>query len=378
MKQFLLIVLLCAFPLNAFSQLLVNADVIVTPTANSTAKGNAIIANKNERGDSPFNLWRSEIFATWSMSPMFTTYANFLFDAKMKSGDLKRNRPFRVDGLYLEGRPDSAFNFLVGKIPYLVGNFPARRFAGTNPLIGRPLMYSFKTPLTGGTIIDSLQLAANRDAFIPGIAPIEEAYWNDGIALLGDISGVRWSATGTRNSLSNPNVQRSLTNQLAGHLGTTLSDNLDIGVSAGKGGYLENVRTVRHEFIGADVRYEYWRYEFIGEAQKHTWDAPFITDKKLLAFSYYGEFRYQFSGSVHFLSRLEQLLFGDIKKKKGEISWGYDVTRLEAGLWYRFSTLLFKGVWQRTLVATLPESSRDVYAVQLVYRWDDIFKMKEE
>jgi len=36
--------------------------------------------------------------------------------------------------------------------------------------------------------------------------------------------------------------------------------------------------------------------------------------------------------------------------------------------------MFFKGVWQRIEFSSLQESLLDIYALQIIYRWEDIFK----
>jgi hypothetical protein len=229
-------IFVCCCNRNLDAQLLLNADFMLTPASLEPAESPLKNLNTTHHNDSPFNLVRSEIFGLWSISEMFSLRANALFDAKMA-------QRIRLDGLYLEGKPDSVFNVRVGKIPTTFGNFVHRRFARENTLIGFPLMYSFKTPLLGNAVDTSSALVLFRKQhFISEIISVNEAFWMKGISVLGAVENFRYAVTISNSSISNPTIKRKYGNQIAGRISSTLTHNVDVGISSAFGSYLDKAK----------------------------------------------------------------------------------------------------------------------------------------
>ena len=383
MTKYIFLCGLIFFTSLCFSQFRIDADFAITPTSFSPDTSVIRNTNTNYRGDDPFHIFRAEIFGRYAMSEMFDVNANALYDINAGNFSRIQKKEFRLCGLFVTGHFDSVFNLRYGKIPTPIGSFPSRRFAYDNTLIGEPLMYSYKTPLGGNFALNDSALFFNRNNFIQGVAPIYEAYWNEGFSAFGSMSGIRWDVAVTKNSLSFPKTKRSYGNQIAGRIGTNGED-INVGISAGVGSYLQSgknlfnstkVENVKQNLIGADAHYTYWRYEFLGEILLSTWDAPLTTEKKLKTTSFFGEGRYQIKGNIWLTARAEQLTYNLIDSSGTKTKWGYDVQRLEAGIRYTFSSTLIKGVWQHTILSTKPtETLLDIYAVQIVFRWEDIFK----
>jgi len=376
-KWFAFIIVVCIYKTNTAAQLLLNADLIVTPTTIEPQESPLKNVNTTSHNNSPFNLFRSEMLGLWGISEIFSVRANALFDTKMK------NR-IRFDGVYLEGKPDSVFNFRVGKIPTTFGNFVSRRFARENTLIGFPLMYSFKTPLFGNDVDTNIsQVLFRKQQYDSEIIALNEAVWIQGISVLGSMENFRYAFSLSNSSLANPNVKRKYGNQYSGRISSTLSDNLEIGISSALGSYLDKakhlpsdkkIEDVKQKIYGADVRYEYWRYEFLGEVMQITYDVPLLPQKELTAKSWYAELRYQYSRTILLSARVEQFLFSDVDSFGTSVNWGNSINRWEMGIRYRYADMFFKGVWQRIEFSSLQESLLDIYALQIIYRWEDIFK----
>jgi hypothetical protein len=400
MKYFFVAFLLsCVFTKNIFAQFFVDANFEFTIAQykpnNSPLKpsDNHFGINSNFRYDDPFNPFRGKIFLNYNMSSTFHFDAEVLFDSKAKKINTTTRQPFRFDGFFLAGNIKPEFNFWIGKIPSPVGNFSPRSYAHKNPLIGFPLMYHYKLPLPGINTYTNTQLLSFRDALNPGVTQIYEACWLNGVTLFGMTSRFQWSGTVAKGTFSNPEASHNKGYQFAGRITTQLFEQLRIGASAGVGPYLERAHNLpqgtaledpKHRLYAAEFRAEYYRYELFGELALNEWDTPLLREKKVEATSYYGELRYQVSPVITLTARVDNVLFGSIEDTSGvKQKWGYDVKRTEAGIIIKFiPEFIVKSSWQHNEVATLPKKTAlDIYALQIVVRWEDIFdgeKKKEK
>ena len=215
-------------------------------------------------------------------------------------------------------------------------------------------MYGYQTPVKSNDVdTNTLQLLTRKNLFYFGLPNIEETFSNYGFSAFGSLSGFDYAVSLTQNSLSNPRVKRKFGNQISGRIGTSVSD-IDIGFSVASGAFLESVtlstlpksvNEIKHTIIGGDAHYTFRRYEFWGEIMLNSWDAPLLPEK-MKATSYFAEVRYQYNRALWLTGRAELFSFGSIDSVGTKTKWGNDASRLEAGIRFRFSTLVLKGVWR--------------------------------
>ena len=348
---------------------------------------NAYDLNRLTRGDAPYDAYRLRLFADAQVSEHLQLISQFVYaDA---SG------PY-VDGIYASYTPwtDRDAHLLAGKVPWPVGTFAPRTYSNVNPLLTAPLIYQYHSSLTWYALpptTDILLAAAGSgqsgvDYFgYPmgrGMPIVDDSYWDVGVIANGSqrpleyALGVVAGAPGWGSTARDDNPGKSV----LGRVGLLPVPWLRIGASGAYGPYLSydvgstlppgrSVDDYNQVLAMADLGVQAGHLELNAEGARNTWQTPTVGDLRVDAG--YVELKYQFLAGAYAAGRWDVERFGRIQDSAGDrLPWDADVTRVEAGLGYRFSRgTLGKLVYQHNTLdngrAGDPRLKRSIVAAQL-------------
>ena len=317
--------------------------------------------NSNFRGDSPFNPVRLRLFAQSWITERIGIFGELLYDIDAAP---------RVNGAYIvvnELAGASWLNARVGLAPNLIGSFGLRStYFNSNPLIGVPLVWHYRTNLSNGgtTTVSSIGAASGEPG--RGVPMLYDSCWNVQWELLGEVGDFEYSLGFTPGSLSNPVKSRFVAGSQAlarlGYVGVT---GLRLGLSAAHGPYLsepapssdgdlpypDDPATLDQTLLGGDMEYAQGRVAFHSEVFASRWETPLVPES-LDALGGYAELRFDIATGWYVAGRLGGLFFSDIltdPDSGARGSWDDDTRRTELALGYRMSReVLVKLDWQRT------------------------------
>lgn len=329
-------------------------------------RGRAFDQNVLTRGDSPFDAYGLRLHVDATVNDRTQVFTQLVLrDASM----------LYVDGAYVMFSPSPAhdLHLLAGKVPWLVGTWAPRTYSNVNPLIGQPLLYQYHTSLLWFAIptdADALLGAAGTGQYSVdyfgygmgrGMPIVDDSYWDVGATLTGSVRpfeyalGVVAGTPGWGSTAQDENAGKSV----LARLGFAPAPALRIGVSGAYGPYLNDsenpnlppgkTATDYHQILGmADLELLLGHFEARLEGAHNTWETPTVGDLETVGG--YGELKYTFGFGGFVAGRYDLLRFGEITDSGGNSRpWDHDVTRVEAGVGYRFDrAAVAKIVYQQT------------------------------
>ena len=345
----------------------------------ATGRGQAYDLNGLRRGDSPFDPYSLRLFADARVNPRLEIYSQFVLrDA---------TEPY-VDGAYLmfTPTPKRDLHVLAGKIPWAIGTYAPRTYSNHNPLIGVPLMYQYHSTLVWYQVKPSadalLAISGSGQFGGGGMALVDDSYWDVGVTITGSERPIEYALGMTAGTPGWGSTQQdeNTGKSVLGRIGLAPLPGVRLGVSGAYGPYLvaelkplmpagKSV-TDYHQKLGmADLELLVASLELRGEAARNVWETPSAGNLEVT--SGYVEMKYSLSFGAFLAGRWDAQRFGKIANSAGvKHPWDSDVTRIEAGVGYRFSRdTVGKLVYQYTKfdLESVPEDKRghDLLAAQL-------------
>lgn len=343
--------------------------------------------NTNFRDDDPFNPVRGKLFPHIRFNEMFGIESEVLFDNKAKKFDRSRNAQVRIDGLFVfaHGLLDNRLNFWLGRIPTPVGAFSPRSYSHVNPLIGYPLAYQYKVPYNAFVLSSENANLSLRDQNVGAATSIYEACWITGLSMFGTVEGIAYLIAIGRGTLTNPEASENKGFQLAGRIGRKFGETLGVGVSGGIAPYLQHdinlpanvgIRDPKHIIAGVDANAHFADVTVRAEAFLNSWDTPqYQLEKTVQAYTWYIEGQFFFLPEFYAAARLDEMLYTDITDPSSgqKTSWGYNVTRIEAGVGYKpLPEFLLKGVVQHNALENPATREITIVAIQAAFHFKDV------
>ncbi len=271
--------------------------------------------------------------------------------------------------------------FQLGKFAAPVGNFIPRSASKRNPLTTWPLAYDHLTSLTsaGDT---AATLSANKDEedLKDWYVPIWQAVYSTGVMAFGDLLDFNYavaamnSAPGTLPEDWDRKSQDFSFYNLYLRAGYRLDATTQVGMSWSRGPYEKTARNsggggggpgpgpgpgpgggISSEdrddqdqtLFGFDASFASGFLELYGEFYWTKFESVNIHDDPDL-WTYYLEGKYQLTPELHAAARFAQMYFGEVEDAGGNhVTWDRDVTRVEFGGGYFFTTNLFAKVTQQ-------------------------------
>lgn len=357
------------------AQIQISGQVDLTAATGDDDRG----VNDAFRRDDPFNPFRARLFAQHWLSDRVGVFTELLFDSH--SGP-------RLNGAYvvinqLAGEP--WLNARAGLAPSLIGSFGLRStYFNSNPLIGAPLVWQYRTTLDGSgrmTPEDLVRRKADDAAYLP---MLYDPCWNLQWELMGEAGMFEYSAGVTSGSMSNPlGALEADGIQLLTRVGVEPVPGIRFGVSGGLGPYIGGgsrdpglsapsypgePADYDQRLFGFDVEVSRGRLQLISEGYRSTWEAPLVPED-LTATGGYVEARYDFLPRWTGAARAGFLGFSEITPPGPDASptgWDDDVARFETALTYRWSREVHLRLdWQHNDFVTGDDPSVDLLAFQL-------------
>jgi hypothetical protein len=269
------------------------------------------------------------------------------------------------------------FGFKVGKIPLTLGRFVERAYSDKNPVIGSPLLYSYRTALPRGLGLTNGFLTPGTNAGLPiGY----ETCWPVGVEHFGTFGRFDYAVAVTNGSMSDPRgATRSDGYQSLNRIGWRPHVSLNLGFNTAWGPYPASLPAARtslgespsdfmQEFWGVDFQFSKGTLDIICEYGHNDWDVYFAEDGEVSADTWYVDAKWKFITGWYAAVRAEQMLFSteQMDNRSAPVPWEYDITRVEGGIGYHISQSILAKVVEQ--VNHFPDvSGRDTYttAVQL-------------
>jgi len=342
-----------------------------------TVRSDTLGLNTAFRGDNPFNAVRLRVFLRRWVTDRVGIFGELLYDIDAAA---------RVNGAYVvvnEVAGRSWLNTRLGLAPSPVGSFGLRStYFNVNPLIGMPLVWTYRTNLKGGGTSTPTGLAGQTREHGGGVPLLYESCWNVQWELMGELGRFEYSIAVTPGSISNPMSSRLVPgSSVMGRVGVAPIDGLRFGVSAAWGPYLskpvpdstgalpyaDDPSDFTQTVLGMDLEYQRGAWIFSSEAYALRYETPLV-DESLGALGAYAEARYDFLTGWYVAGRLDRLFFDEVTTDPltgAEAPWDRDTHRTEVALGYRLTReVLLKLDWQRT---TVPDSDfeQNLWAAQI-------------
>ena len=329
-------------------------------------RGKAYDLNVLTRGDASFDAYGLRLFADGQVGERLQLFGQIV---------LRDASGLYVEGAYLTFTPDPErdLHVLAGKVPWAIGTYAPRSYSNRNPLVGTPLMYQYHSTLVWYEFppnADALLAAAGSGQYGinyayggRGMALVDDSYWDVGVTLTGSerpleyAAGMVMGTPGWGVTSQDDNAGKTF----LGRVGLAPIPSLRVGVSAAYGPYLQDAlnpdlpagktATDYHQRLGmADLEVQTGHIEIRGEGAWNVWETPTVGDLEVA--SGYAEVKYSLSFGGYLAGRWDAVRFGEIKDSSGaERPWDANVTRIEAGIGYRFNhNTVAKLVYQRTEV----------------------------
>jgi hypothetical protein len=318
------------------------------------------------------------------------------------SGTSPRLQHTRTDPVlqaYLRYSPHLAWdlNVQLGKFGTPFGQFLTRNYSNENPLIGYPLIYTHRTPVSAAYVpTDVGELLTYRGrgegagfyAFSNGNAwlPLVNFSYPTGVMVFGNPGRWDYRLALVNSSVSNPlNLgEPGQRPQWIGAGGITCLPGLHVGVSYAEGPYLngsanrwlapgQSIDDFKQKALGFDLQYTLHHFEVYAELLFNRFDVPNLL-QSLGATGYYIEAKQTWTPRFFTAVRWNQIFFDRLRgdSLSGEAPrFDYNVNSLEAGIGYRFTEKLlskFSYQYNRTLSDTVPREN--ILAAQLVFSFD--------
>jgi hypothetical protein len=312
---------------------------------------------------------------------------------------LQRTETHSVVQGYLRYSPRLAWdlNVQIGKFGTPFGHFLTRNYSNENPLIGSPLIYTHRTPISAkGIPRNPVELLSYRGrgqgygSYLWGNGgawlPLINFSYPTGIMAFGNPGKLDYRVALVNSSLANPiNLgtpgQRA---QWVAAAGCTCLPGLHIGTSYTEGPYLASSvsrwlptgissNDFKQRAFGFDLQYAIDHLEIYGELLFNNFAVPYIP-QRLGATGYFIELKQTWTPRIFSAVRWNQIFFDRLRSGLSDGShprFDYNVNSLEAGIGFRFSEkLLAKFSYQYNRTMDEMEPREDVFGVQLVYTFD--------
>jgi hypothetical protein len=274
-------------------------------------------------------------------------------------------------------------NLSVGTLATPFGTWMERSLPMENPLIGIPLIYSYKTRAVSDQAPTADQLLNENEAYRQyWLATVYSSWWDTGIELNGGFGDFEYAIMVTRGAPSDPVINfEGETNGgkgIVARIGWRPIPEINVGASYGRAPYLDaedvassiptgkNADDYIQEIEGLDFSYSLGHFDFVSEFVINHWEEPNIPEP-LYNTSYYLEGKYKFLPKMYYALRVEQMFFSKIQDSAGDsVSWDYPVNRVETGVGYYFTRdILGKLVYQYTQREGASDSEDHFVALQL-------------
>lgn len=271
------------------------------------------------------------------------------------------------------------------------GNFLDRRYDSINPLIGRPLAYSYSSNLSAAVAPRSLEdLRQSRGQGhrlrYPSQAQVEAVPYNQGLRIfwpetyvtglqvLGEYRRWRYAIAVTNGALANPGTLNETARPgVAGRVVFLPVMGLNAGLSAAHGVYLDysatsrpNARRATQTVAGFDLQYSRGHVEIWGEYVFNRYRTPYL-NSALEQHAAYVEAKYKLTARLYTAVRASLLRHSKIAADA--FSWDYDADQLELGLglrWHRQGFAKLSHQFNRTHGIAEGDPTDDVTSFQLV------------
>ncbi len=331
------------------------------------------------RGDDPFNPIRVTLFAESWINPRLGVFLEFLWDQGkgLTGSDTKP----RVNGAYAVAKvtPNSDQLILkLGMIPSPFGVWAPRTYADRNPLVGLPLMYHYRTPVSNGALsLNADAVLAQKEQDVYGLPIVYDACWDNGVEALGFAAGGKFEyhLAVTKAAMSSPSSYMNDGAQVILRLGFHPVPALKFGFSVEHGSYLGKdatgvpdgvaLRSVSQKAVAADFSFSAGHTEFQSEIVHNVWENPNL-DKNLAVTSGYLELKQTIVAGLYAAVRYDRLSYSRLTDSAGRsFDWGYNVRSVESGLGYHITRgAMVKAVWQHNSLED--EDDVDLLCTQLV------------
>ncbi len=293
----------------------------------------------------------------------------------------------------------SGLNLQAGKFGHPFGQFLMRNYADQNPLLGFPLMYSYRSTIRSNALPRSAydflawqwrpQNAQAGYGYGGGPAggwlPLINFSYPTGVMAFGNVTHADYRFALVNSSLANPlNPGRpGQQPQWVAGGGLTAGPRLRLGASYASGPYMDSSVRSRlpagtewsdftQRALGFDLQLTLRHLEFQGEALFTNFAVPNIS-QRLGATGYFLEIKHTISPRLFAAARWNQIYFDRFRSGFSNglrPRFDYNRESLELGFGFLLSeSLLLKGSYQfhRTLSAFDPQDN--VAGIQLVYRF---------
>lgn len=335
--------------------------------------------NSMFRGDDPFNPIRVVVFGESWINPRLGVFLEFLWDQgkSMSGSDTKP----RVNGAYAVAKVTESSDALIlkiGMIPSPFGVWAPRSYADRNPLVGLPLMYHYRTPVSNGNLSQNADEALERKhQDVYGLPIVYDACWDNGVEALGFASGGKFEyhLAVTKASISSPSAYMNDGVQVIGRVRFSPAPGLKFGFSAEHGSYLSesatglpqgvSLRSVNQKALALDFALSAGHTEIQSELVHNWWENPNL-EKDLSVTCGYVELKQTLFAGFYAALRYDRLSYSRLTDSAGaRFDWGYDVRRVESGAGYHITRgAMVKAVWQHNTLED--EENVDLLCTQLV------------
>jgi hypothetical protein len=297
-------------------------------------------------------------------------------------------------------RLPSGLNVQAGKFGHPFGQFLTRNYADQNPLLGYPLMYTYRTTIRSNQVptgpYDFIRWQSRYQtsqggynygsSAAGGWLPIINFSYPTGLMVFGNSARADYRFALVNSSLSNPlnlGIPGERPQWVAGG-GISVGSRLRLGMSYSAGPYLNgSVRSklpvgaswsyFTQRALGFDFQLTLPHIDLQGEASFSNFRVPNVS-QRLGASGYFLELKHTLRPRLFAAARWNQLYFDRFRSGfDNGFRPRFDSNRysLELGLGFLISeSLLLKGSYQfnRTVLGVDPDD--DIAGVQLVYRFD--------
>jgi hypothetical protein len=372
----------------------------------SVSDGQALRANQQRRGNSPFSRLSASLFADVTVGDRLTVFNHVLIDPSARASINSFLRTWARYTVVVHNGFD--LHAQLGKIPTPFGNFTERSYTDTNPLLGFPLMYHYASSLRSGAIPSgNVELLAHRGESSPesftgyavatdnpgaGLPMVYDSCWDYGGSLIGSLWRFEYLLAVTMGTLSDPKANAVDNNdgqQLAMRIGFVPFTGLLLRLSAARGPYLDDavagslqpgdeVTDFQQRILGVAATYE-WRHLAVdAEWATNRWESPHIVDalgrpEDLTVDGSYLETRYKLAPGWYVAGRWSALRYGDIDDGTGvgrSAPWDWDVDRIEVGTGYWITDgVLTRLVVQHSQVDAPGVDADRILATQMTVRF---------
>ena len=364
-------------PVPARAQLSISGEVDALALAGRDTRG----LNRNFRSDSPFSQIRLRLYGQDWVTPRIGVFTELLFD-------IAATTP-RVNGAYVvinQIAKQSWLNARIGMTPPPMGNYGLRdTYFNQDPLVGVPLPWQHRSTLDGTGLSTNADLVRRRGSNLIGLPIVYLACWLPTWELLGQVGPFEYSVAATSGSMSNMSAMEE--EGVAGtvRLGMEPIQGIRFGVSAGAGPWIGGqkfdplIRQTTYpgkpqdyvqRVAGYDAEVSYGKLRFFSEAFASDWEVPLLAEKKLSAWSGYGELSWDVHPSWQLAVRSGAMRFSDISTTNDGLGpktgWDDDTFQVESAISYRLAReVILRGDWQHTSFTTGADPAVNLLALQL-------------